>query len=104
MNPETPNVVVPLPRRPARAPRSGSRPYGLPVNGEELLREMRRLGLTGAALARRAGVSPATISHAINGRRLHPDKLAAIRTALDGVKPLPGLDRLVRPEGQEARQ
>ncbi len=103
MNPETPNVVVPLPRRAAGARRSGSRPYGLPVDGEVLLREMRRLGLTGAALAKRAGVSPATASHAIHGRRLHPDKLAAIRTALDDVKPLPGLDELVKPLVQGAR-
>jgi transcriptional regulator with XRE-family HTH domain len=73
------------------------------VNGEELRREMRRLGLTGAALARRAGVSTATVSHAINGRRLHPDKLGAIRAALNGMKPMPGLDRLVRPDTQEHR-
>jgi transcriptional regulator with XRE-family HTH domain len=95
MKSDTPNVV-PLPRRPDRNRRSASRPYGVEVDADELLREMRRLGITGAELARRAKVSPATVSHALNGRRIHPAKLRAIRAALNEIKPVPGWDNLVR--------
>jgi hypothetical protein len=98
MNPETPNVVVPLPR-PTKARRSPSRPYGVEVDADELLREMRRLGITGAELAREAKVSPATVSHALNGRRIHPAKLRAIRGALNRMKPIPGWDSLLRKGG-----
>lgn len=95
MKPETPNVV-PLPRQSSGTRRSASRPYGVEVDAEQLLREMRRLGITGAELARLAKVSPATVSHALNGRRLHPAKLRAIRAALNGMKPVPGWDSLLR--------
>jgi transcriptional regulator with XRE-family HTH domain len=56
---------------------------------------MRQRGLTGAELARRAAVSAATISHAVNGRRIHPAKLRAILDAMHRAEPLPGLDLLI---------
>lgn len=62
------------------------------VNPAALRQEMRLRGLTGAELARRAGVSPATISHALNGRRIHPAKRHAIHTVLQRVEPLLSLD------------
>jgi transcriptional regulator with XRE-family HTH domain len=97
MKPETPNVV-PLRRQSPTARLSASRAYGVEVDAVELRREMRRLGITGAELARRAKVSPATVSHALNGRRIHPAKLRAIRAALNDMKPMPGWDNLLRKE------
>jgi transcriptional regulator with XRE-family HTH domain len=72
-----------------------STPFGVAVNANALRRQMQLRGLTGTALARRARVSEATISHALNGRRIHPAKLRAIADALSQVQPLPGADALV---------
>jgi transcriptional regulator with XRE-family HTH domain len=103
VKPDTPNVV-PLPRRPTSNRHSASRPYGVEVDADELLREMRRLGITGAELARRAKVSPATVSHALNGRRIHPAKLRAILAALNEMKPMPGWDNLLRKQPADRPQ
>ncbi len=83
--------------------RSRSLPYSVAVNGAELRHQMRLRGLTAAEVARRARargtrVSEATISHALNGRRIHPAKLHAIAGVLHDVEPLPGVDRLVQAE------
>lgn len=80
------------------AVRSPVRSYGVAVKGRELLREMRLRGLTGAELARRARVSPATVSQAVNNRRVHPRKLQAIVTALIETEPVPGLARFAAEE------
>jgi excisionase family DNA binding protein len=45
-------------------------------------------GVTGRELARQARVSEATISHAVNGRRIHPAKRRAIMAALYASEPL----------------
>lgn len=63
------------------------------VDAVDLRQEMERRGLTGSELARRARVSPATVSHALNGRRLHPAKRRAIYAALHGVEPIAGGDQ-----------
>ncbi len=86
-------------RRP-RDRRSTSPPYSVAVNAAELRHQMRLRGLTAAEVARRAKarghrVAEATISHALNGWRIHPAKLRAIAGVLQEVEPLPGLDGLV---------
>ena len=75
-------------------------PFGVRVDAVELRHAMRIRGLTGADLARRAGVSQATISHTINGRRIHPATLRAISAVLHSVPPLEDVEALVaRDEG-----
>jgi hypothetical protein len=84
-------------------PHSGSPPYSVAVNATELRHQMRLRGLTAAEVARRAKargqrVAEATISHALNGHRIHPAKLRAIAAVLQDIQPLPGVDALLRPE------
>jgi len=74
------------------------RAYGVAVRGAELRREMRMRGLTGAELARSAGVSSATVPQAVNDRRVHPRKLHAIVGALAALAPLPGLAQFADPD------
>jgi hypothetical protein len=81
------------------------------VNAGELRHQMRVRGLTGAEVARRAKahghrVAEATISHALNGWRIHPAKLRAIAAVLQQVDPLPGVDGLVQadPPGEPDRE
>lgn len=74
-------------------------PFGVRVRAAELRHQMQQRGLTGAELARRARVAEATISHALNGRRIHPAKLRAIAGALLQLEPLPGAEALVEDEG-----
>ena len=81
--------VVQLPTR------SPARRFSVAVNSAALRRQMRERGLTGAELARRARVSAATVSHALNGRRIHPAKFRAIAAELHKVEPVPGTDGLV---------
>src|SRR5262245_1237690 len=73
--------------------RSGSsgRGYGIAADGPALRRARQIRGATGAELARRAGVSPATVSQAENGHRVHPRMLKAIAEALVSMEPVPGL-------------
>jgi hypothetical protein len=73
------------------------------VNGVELRRQMQLRGLTAAEVARRAKargqkVAEATISHALNGWRIHPAKLQAIAAVLHEIDPLPGVDELLLAE------
>ncbi len=70
-------------------------PYSVRIDTRELRHAMRIRGLTGAELARRAGVSQATISHTINGRRIHPATLRAINAVLHSVPPLEDVEALV---------
>ena len=53
----------------------------------------------GAELARRANVSRATISHALNGRRIHPAKFRKIASELHKAEPMPGIETLIRGDG-----
>jgi hypothetical protein len=74
--------------------------YSVAVNATELRHQMRLRGLTAAEVARRARarghrVAEATISHALNGWRIHPAKLRAIAVVLQEIEPLPGVDGLV---------
>lgn len=88
------SAVLELPQ-PGGQPGAG-RPYSVAVNASELRHQMRVRGLTGATLAKRAGVSAATVSHALNGRRIHPAKLRAIAVELHNTEPMPGIDVLIR--------
>lgn len=77
--------------------------YSVLVDGPRLRHEMRVRGLTAAEVARRARlrgvpVAEATISHALNGRRIHPAKLRAIALVLHDVEPLPGVQALFQPD------
>lgn len=91
------SAIVELPHPEGAGGRSAcGRPYSVAVNAAELRHQMRLRGLTGAALAKRAGVSTATVSHALNGRRIHPAKLRAIALELHKAEPMPGVDALIR--------
>jgi transcriptional regulator with XRE-family HTH domain len=68
-----------------------------------LRRRMQALGLTGAALARKANVAESTVSQARNGRRIHPLKLRAIAKALAELaeaEPILGAEALIDQDGQ----
>ncbi len=99
------------PPRPAATPRphregarrSASLSYSVLVNGPMLRHQMRLRGLTAAEVARRAKrhghkISEATISHAVNGYRIHPAKLRAIAAVLNEMEPLPGVEVLLEVE------
>jgi transcriptional regulator with XRE-family HTH domain len=74
-------------------------PFGVAVKGELLREQMRLRGLTGTALARATGLSDATISNALAGRRLHPMTFRKIAAHLAKVDPLPGAEALVEHHG-----
>ncbi len=78
--------------------RPRGRAYGIAVNGRELRQQMQLRGLSGAELARKAKVSAATVSQAVNDRRVHPRKLHAIVAALGSIEPLPGLAQFAADE------
>ncbi len=73
-------------------------PFSVRIDPHELRHAMRIRGLTGTELARRAGVSQATISHALNGRRIRPATLRRINAVLRGVRPLNSVKALVHRE------
>jgi hypothetical protein len=99
MNPSR-NSVVELPlTADAQVRRRPARLYSVAVNAAELRHQMRVRGLTGAELARRANVSPATISHALNGRRIHPAKFRKIAMELHKAEPMPGVEMLIQRDG-----
>lgn len=86
--------------------------YGVAMRGDVLREQMQLRGLTSADLARLAGaempfkktsLSPATISHALAGRRLHPRTFRAIAAALAKVEPVPGSDVLAAIEAGTGR-
>jgi transcriptional regulator with XRE-family HTH domain len=68
--------------------------YSVRVKAGALRHQMRVRGLTATELAELAGVSRATVSHAMNGRRIHPRKLRAIAAALGAVPLIPGIEAL----------
>ena len=68
--------------------------FGVAMRGDVLRREMRLRGLTGAALARLTGLSDATISNALAGRRLHPSTFRSIAAQLAKVEVVPGAEAL----------
>jgi hypothetical protein len=79
-------------------------PFTVRVEAAELRHAMRVRGLTGAGLCRRAAelgckVSQATISHALNGRRIHPTTLRAINAVLRDVSLLSDVEGFVAREG-----
>lgn len=95
--------LVAVPERPER--RSGNG-FGVRLRPGALNGRMQALGLTGAALARKANVAEATVSQARNGRPIHPMKFRAIAKALAEFDPIPGVDGLIdRNDGDgEARR
>jgi len=92
-----------------RRPRQAAPPYSVAVDAAELRHQMRLRGLTSAEVARRARardhrIAEATISHALNGRRIHPAKLRAIAAVLQEVEPLPGIEGLVQSDHKPRRR
>jgi transcriptional regulator with XRE-family HTH domain len=73
-------------------------PFGVAIRVDVLRHEMRLRGLTGAALGRLAGLSNATISNALAGRRLHPCTFRKIAAHLANVEVIPGADALAYEE------
>jgi len=69
-------------------------PFGVAVKGDVLREQMRLRGLTGTALARATGLSDATISNALAGRRLHPATFRKIAAHLAKVDLIPGAEAL----------
>lgn len=65
------------------------------LNSKQLRFEMARRGLTGSELARRAHLSPGTVSQAVNGRRVAPRTMSKLTIALLDIKPISGLDELL---------
>jgi hypothetical protein len=93
---------------------TAAQPYGVRIDAAKLLHAMRVRGLTGAAVARRSreiaereggvSVSQATISHAVNGRRVHPTTLRAIHAVLRAVPPLDDIEALILDVGPRDRR
>jgi lambda repressor-like predicted transcriptional regulator len=73
-------------------------PFGVRIRGAVLREQMRLGGLTGAQLARQTGLSEATISNALAGRRLHPSTFRLIAAALAKVEVIPGAEALAAGE------
>src|SRR5262249_26462446 len=65
-----------------RERRETAKAGGLAFDGGVLRRQMHLRGLNNAALAKRTGLSDATISNALAGRSLHPRTFRAIAAAL----------------------
>lgn len=70
------------------------------LDTEGLRREMCRRGLSGAELAALAGLTGATVSHAITGRRVSHVTLRALARALTLCPVMAGADTLI-PEKHE---
>jgi transcriptional regulator with XRE-family HTH domain len=77
---------------------SRRRPRKVAINTAQLKRQMELRGLSGADLARQAKVAEATVSRALNGRRIQPGTLRAIAEALALAAPIPGVDSLLDPD------
>ncbi len=88
-----PDVSVPQSEAGQRTGR-GSGPFGVVVRTDVLRQQMRLRGLTGADLGRLAGLSDATISNALAGRRLHPSTFRKIAAHLARVEVVPGAEVL----------
>jgi transcriptional regulator with XRE-family HTH domain len=76
---------------------------GVSIDADRLRQEMARRGLDGQQLATLARVTPATISHALNRRRLGLTTLRAIARVLAATAPLEGAEFLA-PTGQVSRR
>ena len=70
---------------------------GLQLAPHRLHIEMARRGLRGSDLARIAKVSPATVSHAMNGRRIATSTLHKLAIALSQVPAVAAVDDLLDP-------
>lgn len=68
---------------------------GLKVNGDELRRQLEIRGLLARDLAELAGLSPASVSHALAGRSISPRTFRAITRALAQTDPAPGAEALL---------
>ncbi|MBO0835711.1 MAG: helix-turn-helix transcriptional regulator [Actinobacteria bacterium] len=78
---------------------SGGDTRGVRVKAIELRGQLKSLGMTTAGLARQAKVSRATISNALNGRRIQPSTFRAIAKALAESDRIPGAEALIDHEG-----
>jgi DNA-binding Xre family transcriptional regulator len=70
---------------------------GLQLAPHRLHIEMARRGLRGSDLAQIAKISPATVSHALNGRRIATSTLHKLAIALSQVPALAAVDDLLDP-------
>ena len=59
---------------------------------ERLRLELLRRGLDGQTFAKHAGISPATVSHVLNGRVANPRTIVKVATALARIPPLIGIE------------
>jgi transcriptional regulator with XRE-family HTH domain len=94
-----PNFSVPQSEA-GQGARRASGPFGVVVRADILRQQMRLRGLTGADLGRLAGLSDATISNALAGRRLHPSTFRKIAAHLARVEVVPGAEALAAHEGR----
>lgn len=62
------------------------------LNGDVLRREMARRGLTGAELAAVAGLTAATVSHAVTGKNVDHSTIRRLARALSVTPTLPHSD------------
>lgn len=69
--------------------------WGIRIDTERLRREMACRGLYCSDLARRADLSPATVSAVMHGRPVSPRTLRGIAAALSRVPVVPGSSDLV---------
>jgi DNA-binding Xre family transcriptional regulator len=83
-------------------PMCKSCPMRIAIASESLRRELGRRGMTQAQLAASAGVSEATVSHAMVGRGIACTTLRKLAGALTVTATLPGADLLV-PTHREAK-
>ena len=77
--------------------RRGPAPMSVVVAAAHLRWEMARRGLNQAALARRSGLTPATISTALRGAPIAERTLRLLALALMSADPVPGADDLLAP-------
>lgn len=69
--------------------------WGIRIDPDRLRREMACRGLYCADLARMAGLSPTTVSAAVQGRPVSPRTLRQIAAALSRVPVVPGSSELL---------
>ena len=70
------------------------------IDSEALRRELGRRGMTQAELATVAGLSEATVSHAMVGRRIAWTTIRKMARALTAIPTLPGAEVLVPAKGE----
>ena len=73
------------------------------INPDALRRELVRRGLTAADFARLSQVSPATLTHALGGRRLALGTVRSFAKALAAVPVLDGADAILPASGRVGR-